>query len=614
MRKEFRTLISLNEAKSTVFNHLPHIDLETLPLEDALGRILGENIVSPINVPGFDRSAMDGYAVRSADTLRAREDQPTSLNLSGRVPMGTAPHIEVGPKQAIEVSTGSMMPKGADSVVMVEHAEEKKDMLLIRRPVHVGENVHRFDSDIALGETVLNPDTMLTAREIGVLAAVGRLDVKVKTLKVGVASTGNELIIPGNPIEPGQIYDINSYSIAAAVKDCGGSPVILGILPDDRQKMSEGLTKMIEQCSLVLVSGSTSAGKSDMFYRVLEDLGEIVFHGINLKPGKPTLFGLVDGKPIFGLPGYPTSALTVFGQLVAPMIRDVLGTNQRSVVVSGKLIRPIRSEGRRQMLSVGIVGGRIYPVDKGSGSITSLSMADGVIEIPDDVEYLDEGDKVEVHLFGDYSEPALLIMGEDCPAMDKLRYLLPFPVRLIAAGSRQGSFSVEEGIADLALISRFNNSSSIDDKRLVVKGYSRELVIMSKDAQLLEMDMLSGSRMIGWSRYSEMSKILDQFLDKNDLTVKLMGQARTHFAVAAAVKAGQADVGFGVRSAAEKEGLNFKKIAEDEIDVLINSERQGEGPVQIFLETLKSDKFKSMLSAGIELCYDTEIYSRKPIR
>ena len=600
MRKEFRTLLSLDDARAAVLDHLPRVELVTLPLEEAFGRILGERVQSQVDVPGFDRAAMDGYAVRSADTLEAREDRAVALELAGQVPMGRAPDVVVGVSQAAEVSTGSMMPTGANAVVMVEHSEVEDGALLVRRPVHVGENVHRADADIAFGEMVLAPGGQLTAREIGVLAAVGRQQVRVRNLAVGVASTGNELVPPGGVLGPGRIYDINSYSIAAAARECGGTPVIYGILPDDYDEMTQGLRKMAEGCDLVLVSGSTSAGIGDVIYRVLDDIGETVFHGINLKPGKPTIFGAIDSKPFFGLPGYPTSALTVFGQLVAPVIRKAMGTERHghshSPKAMGRLARPVRSEGRRQMYSVGLAGDRVYPLDKGSGSITSLSQADGVIEIPDDVEYLDRGEKVEVQLFGDYSPPELLVTGEDCPALDLLAELLPIPTRFVFSGTRRGVISVEDGVADLAAVSGIGQIRS----GCLVKGYIRELVMMSKDPDLLMLDRLLDRRMMGWSQDSEMSRVLAEVLSEKDAEeIRLVGRARTHSAVAASVAAGRVDVGLAVRAVAERAGLEFVKVAEDRIDFLVGPEERE--PVRTFVETLKSEEFRSRLPAGMRL-------------
>ncbi|MFA6372153.1 MAG: gephyrin-like molybdotransferase Glp, partial [Methanothrix sp.] len=385
MRKEFRSLISLEEAQSIVQSHLPSVAVESVPLPLARGRVLAEKVVSTLDVPGFSRASMDGFAVPSEDTLAAREDRPVSLRLAGTVPMGVLPHLCVARGEAAEVSTGSMMPDGADAVVMIEYSQAEGDLVLIRRPVYGGENVQAAGSDISFGEAVLFPGTKLSAREIGVLAALGRTEVAVRSLKVGVASTGNELVPPGRPLAAGQIYDINTYTIAAAVADCGALAIPYGILPDEKGALARVLQKMAEECNMILVSGSTSAGVGDMIFQVLEEIGELIFHGVNLKPGKPTIFGLINDKPCLGLPGYPTSALTVFSCLAAPAIRAALGRKHSRKKAAGRLAGPLRFDGRRQMLAVGLSGQLVYPVDKGSGSITTLAGADGVIDIPSGV-------------------------------------------------------------------------------------------------------------------------------------------------------------------------------------------------------------------------------------
>jgi putative molybdopterin biosynthesis protein len=259
MRKEFRSLISLEEAQSIVLSRLPRATEVAVPLQEARGRILAEKVVSSQDVPGFSRASMDGFALLASDTLAAREDRPVSLQLAGTVPMGALPHLRVAQGEAAEVSTGSMMPHGADAVVMIEYSQAQGDQVLIRRPVYGGENVQAAGSDISFGEAVLFPGTKLAAREIGVLAALGRTEVAVRCLKVGVASTGNELVPPGLPLAAGQIYDINTYTIAAAVDDCGARAAAYGILPDEKGSMAAMLQKMAGECDMILVSGSTSA-------------------------------------------------------------------------------------------------------------------------------------------------------------------------------------------------------------------------------------------------------------------------------------------------------------------------------------------------------------------
>jgi putative molybdopterin biosynthesis protein len=595
MQKEFHTLLSLDEARRIVLDRVPKAGQEIVPLERAFGRVLDERVVSNVDVPGFDRAAMDGYALRSAETLEAREDRPVAFALVGVVPMGKMPEIVVKPGEAVEVSTGSMMPSGANAVAMVEHAEVEGESLLIRRAVHVGENTHRAGGDVAFGETVLLPGRKLSSREIGLLAAVGRKDARVRFLKVGVASTGNELVPPGSELRPGQIYDINSRSIAAAVEECGGSPIVFGILPDDHDSMEEGRIAMAEECDLVLVSGSTSAGIGDMVYRVVEELGEVVFHGINLKPGKPTLFGRIGEKPFIGLPGYPTSALTVFGQIAAPAIRKAVGTEHLAPRTKGRLAKPVRSEGRRQMLSVGVVGGWVYPVDKGSGSITTLAQADGVVEIPDSVERLDQGDEVVVQLFGDLQKAALLVEGEDCPRLEALAEFLPFEIRVVSTGSRRGAISAMDGVADLAVVSQSEGARPVWGERGLepVGGYSRDLVIMAREPEILDLAGIEEKRVVGWSRDSEMSRIFRSVLEESGHpSAGFVGLSRSHAAVAAQVLAGRADLGFGVREAAEGAGLAFRVVAKDEILFLVHPEKKDRQAVRVFLDALESDEFR----------------------
>ena len=583
MPKEFRSLIPLEDAKSIVLDHAPRPEEEAVPLERARGAVLAEKIISAVDVPGFSRASMDGYAVHAVDTHESREDRPVRLRLAGSVPMGASADVQVAKGEAVEVSTGSMMPPGADAVVMIEYSQHEGDEILIRRPVHAGENVQAAGSDIALGEAVLFPGTRLGARELGVLAALGQEKVKVRRVRVGVASTGNELVPPGRLPGPGQIYDINSYSIAAAAEECQATAIGYGILPDKKEEMSKALQKMANECGLILVSGSTSAGAGDMIYQVLDEIGETIFHGVNLKPGKPTIFGLIDGTPFLGLPGYPASALTVFGLLAAPAIQKALGLKFHGRKLTGRLARPVRSESRQQMLAVGVFGGLVYPVDKGSGSITTLARADGVIEIPADVEYLEKGDAVEVLLFRELEAPDLVVAGENSVLLERLAETLPFRVKLLNVGSAPGRIFLEDGLADLAVVSGPQKQSG---KITVLKGFRRELGLIFKDARVLQ--DIGRSRMVGWPRNSAMRAICERVLkDQGISDLKYVRLARTHSAVAAAVASGQADFGFGEKEAAEQAGLGFQFLTGDEIRFLADPAKLDDPALKSFISALQ---------------------------
>jgi len=604
MRKEFRNLISLEEARSRVLEMLPAAEEVQVSLRAASGMVLAEKVVAGIDVPGFSRASMDGYAVRAEDTLGARDDRPKVLDLAGTVPMGALAELQVCSNQAVEVSTGSMMPEGSDAVVMVEYCDQKDHSVWVRRPVHRGENVQSAGSDISFGETVLFPGTILTSRELGVLAALGRERVRVRRLKVGIASTGNELVPPGRPLEPGQIYDINTYSISSAVQECGGEPAAYGILPDRREAMAEVLQTMARECSLLLVSGSTSAGAGDMIYQVLDDIGTTFFHGINLKPGKPTIFASIGGKPCLGLPGYPTSALTVFRLLAAPVIGRALGRRYRGHLANGRLARPVRSESRRQMLAVGMAGKMVYPMDRGSGSITTLAQADGVVEIPAEVEYLDRGEQLSVQLFSE--EPFdLTVVGESCPVLETILEDVPFQVRYLIHGGQRGLAALEDGAADLACVSlQKDQKLDLSPGCVSISGYNRNLGLMAKDPKLLCLQDGSAVQLLGWARDSAMNEALGAALKELGLAaddVRLQGQVKSHSAVAQSVAFGRALLGFGAEASAREAGLFFRGLIQDRVEFVCRSADCRMDAAVWLWSYLSSDAFRQRLPAGVNL-------------
>lgn len=580
MPKEFHSLIPLDEARSIVLQHLPAAGTARVPLSQAAGCILAEKIVSAIDVPGFSRASMDGFAVLAEDTIEAREDRPASLRLAGRVPMGRPPDVSISCGEAAEVSTGSMIPPGADAVVMIEHSQSEGDRVFVRRPVYASENIQAAGSDISFGETVLFSGTFLLPREIGVLAALGCKEVPIRLLKVGVASTGNELTAPGQSLAAGQIYDINTYAIAAAVADCGARAMPYGILPDEKQAMTEALQKMAEECDLILVSGSTSAGAGDMIYRVLEEIGDLIFHGINLKPGKPTIFGMIAGKPCLGLPGYPTSALTVFSCLAAPAIRSALGGRHLGKSAAGRLSGPVRTEGRRQMLAVGLSGDLVYPVDKGSGSITTLAGADGIIDIPAGVEYMERGTAVQVDLFSDKDAqwPGLVLAGENSILLERLAESRPGFLRLLNAGPIQSRIYLEDGVADLACVCGPIQAQAWPGTKEIWSSES-EMGLLFRDRAVLS--ELADRSLVGWQRDSAHNSAFRAVLRERGIAnPRFVRSAKTHRAVAAAVASGRADAGYAEREAAEESGLCFELLSRDRITILSRRESREDSRIK----------------------------------
>ncbi|NJD99758.1 molybdopterin molybdenumtransferase MoeA [Thermococcus sp. LS1] len=398
----FLKVVPLEEALKVIDSFPLKPEIEEVSLEEALGRVLAEDIVSPIDVPPFDRATVDGYAVRAEDTFMASESEPVRLKVIGEINAGDTPTIELKPGESVYISTGAPLPKGADAVIQFEDVDREGDDVVIYKPAYPSLGVMKAGADIPKGKPLLKRGTKLTFKNTALLSAVGFSKVRVfRKPKVAVISTGNEVVLPGTELKYGQIYDINGRAIADAVRELGGEAIFLGIARDDRESLRELILKGLECCNMVILSGGASGGIRDLTSSIIEELGEVKIHGIAIQPGKPTIIGLIDGKPIFGLPGYPTSCLTNFTLLVAPLLRKLLGRESEVRKVKKRLAHKVFSvKGRRQFLPVRIEGEKAVPILKGSGAVTSFIDADGFIEVPENVEILDAGEEVEVTFFG----------------------------------------------------------------------------------------------------------------------------------------------------------------------------------------------------------------------
>src|SRR5580658_3789540 len=370
-------------------------DIEVVPLDAALGRVLAADVVSPVDVPSFDRSNVDGFAVVAEDTFGASEELPRAVLLGDEeIHTGVVPATVIHPGAAVLIATGGMVPRGADAVVMVEHTEVVPDEtqgreLRITRAVTAGSGVSFAGTDITGGETVLRRGRLLTSRDTGVLAAIGvaRVTVWRKPI-VAILSTGDEIIAPGDKMQPAKVYDSNAQVLADAVRELGGEPLRLGIVHDDIDALRERVRHALEIADMVLLSGGTSKGAGDVSYRVVAELANpgIVAHGVALKPGKPICLASAGGRAVVVLPGFPTSAIFTFHEFVAPVIRMLAGRgSQERTIVPAKLAVKVNSEiGRTEYLLVGLVetgddGTSLaaYPMGQGSGSVTTFSRADG---------------------------------------------------------------------------------------------------------------------------------------------------------------------------------------------------------------------------------------------
>ena len=641
-RKEFRDLATPAAAHDAIES----LDLtpapERVPLTAARGRVLAERVDARIDVPGFDRASVDGYAVRAADTFGADEADPVKLSLVGTVHAGATPEVSVDAGTCVEVSTGAVVPRGADAVVMVERTNEhsgedgEPTQITVRTSVAPGDRIMAAGADIAAGARALGPGTRLTPREIGLLSALGVDEIPVcGRPTVGIVSTGDELVRPGDELDSdrGEIYDVNSTTIATSVEAAGGDPVMYPHAGDDYDEMERLLRTAADECDLVLSSGSTSASAVDVIYRVIEDRGELLLHGVAVKPGKPMLVGRIDradgGESAYvGLPGYPVSALTILRTFVAPAIRAAAGRSEpaTATVVGEMAVRERYAEGRKRLLPVGLLDvnegstseggderGRplVYPVDKGSGATTSLVEADGVVAVDPDTEYLDAGETVTVQRFSPGVEPPTLLgAGEDDPALNRLLDELASP-RYLPVGSREGFRRLRSGVPDVAVTAgptdRQVESVELGGWRrtwgLAVPAGNPDSVtaladVVDEDIRLVNRPTGTGLRRALDDAVADLAA--ERGVDRHDLTDAVDGYALTRRAFESPVRAvcdGRADVGLGLQETAERLGCDFVPLGEQSVVVRAAPDRAGREAVQAVDAALSGEAFAETLDS-----------------
>jgi molybdopterin molybdotransferase len=397
-----RRLISVEEARAILSVHgEPVTRVERLALDAVDQRVLARHLVAAHDVPRFARAMMDGYAVRATDTAGATGEQPARLRLVETIYSGHAPAAHVVAGMCAGIATGAPMPAGADAVVMIEHTARTDDGVSVFQAVASRQNVGRAGSDLVAGEIAVAEGTVLSPARLGVVAALGLDQVDVyQRPRVAILSTGDEIVAPGGSLGPAQIFDSNTAALSAAVRLHGGEPVVAPRVGDDRKALAPAFEQCLDE-DLVLFSGGTSVGERDFLLEIIAAAGTVHFEGLRLKPGKPTVFATVAGRPVFGMPGNPVSCLTNAYLLVAPLLRRLAhlpAATERTVLA--RLARDVESPaGRHQIYPVRVDGAAAVPVFKGSGEITSLAHADGYFEIPADVESVNAGTVVEVTLF-----------------------------------------------------------------------------------------------------------------------------------------------------------------------------------------------------------------------
>ncbi len=399
--KPFKELTDREKAVKLIAENLEPISrVEAVPLDEAAGRVLAVDVVAGFDVPPFDRASMDGYAVKAGDTSGAGEDEPIRLRLIGAQHTGELYEGEVGGGEALEIATGSPMPRGSDAVVMVEYTALDGEAVAVYKEVKAGRNMAPAGEDMRKGDHVLSRGAVLSPGKVGALAALGYAEVEVyEKPRVAIYSSGPEIVPQGTPLRPGQIYDINSYTMSAVVEANGGIPVKRGIMLDDVESIESAIRDAAGH-DMGVFSGGSSVGTKDLFGEVMERLGTVYFHGVRVKPGKPTLFGTVGGTPVFGMPGYPTSCLNNSYVFLAPAVRLAARLPPREARVL-RLPMGHRMESRsdrEQFITVRVDDGKAYRVYKQSGDITSMTDADGYIILPIGVSLVEEGETVEITL------------------------------------------------------------------------------------------------------------------------------------------------------------------------------------------------------------------------
>jgi putative molybdopterin biosynthesis protein len=639
-QEQFLEVVSAEEARRRFEGHvdLTPVPSESVTLAQSRTRILAHDVVAAVDAPPFDRSNVDGFAVRAADTVGASDGKPKVLALNAEViACGFAPAITVMLGTCTAIATGGVIPRGADAIVMIEQTElieEGAARIELRRAAVPGQFVSYAGSDIARGETLLRRGTHIGSREIGMLAACGldRVDV-VRRPKVAVLSTGNELVEPGQPLTPAGVYDSNGAILAASIAEAGGEAVVFGACPDDAATLEKVVRDALAVSDMVVLSGGTSKGAGDLSHRVVSQLGKpgILVHGVALKPGKPLCLGVVGDKPIVVLPGFPTSAIFTFHTFVAPIIRARAGLPPEAVgTISARVPVRVSSElGREEFVLVSLIEGDhgpvAFPIGKGSGAVTSFSQADGFLEIDALASVLEADSVARVTLIGSTARaPELVIMGSHDVALDVIVGALAdrgFSARTLAIGSQGGVGAANRGECDIAPVHLVDPASGEYNKHLVtpglslVQGWRRMQGILFRPGDkrfegrsahealkivLADASALMVSRNLGAGTRVLIDKLLD-----GARPAGYANQPKSHNAVAAAIAQGRADWGLAIEPVAKLYALGFLPVSPEHYDFLVVEKRRERPAVQAFLTALRDEKTRARIRAlGMEPATD----------
>ncbi len=624
-RRIYLNMKELGQARSLLLDRFGPGDMvgdEEVASKAASGRVTSCPVFARISAPGFHSAAMDGYAVVAEQTFSARDDKPVALKIGN---------------EALAVNTGFPLPEGKNAVVMIEHCliDRAREHILIRTPVFPWQNVRKVGEDIVATELVFPTNHLLAPYDIGGLIASGNLKVKVwKRPVVTIIPTGSELVdlesLDGANPEPGQIPESNSAVLASLAEACGAIPQVTSIVKDDPCEIEKAVIKACDSnAHVVLVNAGSSAGSADYTVSILERLGQVLVHGITVMPGKPTIVGIVKGKPVIGIPGYPVSAIIAFEQIVAPLLnrlqgKDVPKPSKTKAILSKSLPSRAGIEEFRRVVA-GKVGEHIVasPIKKGAGSITTITRANGILRIPLESEGIEEGSLVDIELLRPWQslDKTLICIGSHDLSLDIISDLLKkrSPAIQMASthvGSLGGIHAIAKGLCHIAgthlldpedggynvsYIKRYINEPAIlinlvyRQQGLMVpkgnpKGISSLKDLERHDITFVNRQLGSGTRVL-----------LDFELSKAGLNPSRVkgyeNEEYTHMAVAVSVLSGKADAGLGILSAAKALGLDFIPVVEERYDILILKRLMGQHPIRLFLECIREECFKKAVEA-----------------
>lgn len=606
---------SVDDAQREYFKYIIEngfcAEKETIPVNEAYGRVTTSAAYAKISSPHYNASAMDGICVVAKDTYGASEENPLCL---------TKDMYEI-------VDTGDAIPSKYDAVIMVEDLiENGDDSFKIHSAVHPWQNIRQVGEDICQGDMIAPAYTALTPALCGALLAGGITQIEViKKPLVGIIPTGDEIVQPCSNPKAGEIIEFNSTVFSGMIKEKGGAVKVYSIIADKKELLEKALKDALEECDLVLISAGSSAGRDDYTCEIISSVGTVLTHGIAIKPGKPAILGASQNKPIIGLPGYPVSAIVVMTQFVLPLLdlyyHRAIDSETYAKAVLGKKIVSSLKYAEYVRVTLGKIGDRLIatPLSRGAGIITSFTKADGILFIDQNCEGIEEGAEVKIRLLRNINEieQSLIVTGSHDPMIDEIANIMkssdtPVLIKSNHVGSMGAITSLKNGLSHMGAIhlldtqtGEYNTSyvnKYFDGGVTLIKGVKRVQGIMVKKGNPLNIktiEDLKNVRFVNRQRGSGTRILLDFLLDRYGISKSEINgytnEEFTHTAVAALVKADNADAGLGIYSAAKMYDLDFIPICNEEYDFIIDNRFINDSKVKAFLSVLKSENFKNRL-------------------